>query len=43
MHFDNIERVEQFIVDDLNEDGISDLVVVGPKKDIFEVFLSKIE
>jgi hypothetical protein len=41
MYFDNIERVEQFIVDDLNEDGISDLVVVGPKKDAFKVLLSK--
>jgi hypothetical protein len=41
MYFDNIERVEQLIADDLNKDGISDLVVIGPKKDVFKVFLSK--
>lgn len=41
MYFDNIKRVEQFIADDLNEDGISDLVVMGSKKDAFKVFLSK--
>ena len=40
MYFDNIERVEQFIADDLNKDGISDLVIIGPKKDTFKVLLS---
>jgi hypothetical protein len=40
MHF-SIKRVERFITDDLNEDGISDLVVLGRKKDSFKVFLSK--
>lgn len=34
----NIKRVKQFITEDLNNDGISDLIVLGAK---FKVFLSK--
>jgi hypothetical protein len=34
----NIKRVKQFITEDLNNDGISDLIVLGDK---FKVFLSK--
>ncbi|HUS73364.1 MAG TPA: VCBS repeat-containing protein [Sedimentisphaerales bacterium] len=41
MHFNDVKRVEQFIADDLNEDGISDLIVIGSRKDSFKVFLSK--
>jgi hypothetical protein len=41
MHFNNIRSVEQFITDDLNEDGISDLIVTGSRKDAIKVFLSK--
>ena len=40
MHF-SIKRVERFITDDLNEDGISDLIVLDRNKDSFKVFLSK--
>jgi len=40
MHF-NIKHVEQFIPEDLNKDGISDLIVLDSKKDSFKVFLSK--
>jgi hypothetical protein len=41
IHFDGIRSVGQFITDDLNEDGISDLIVVGSKKGSLKVFLSK--
>jgi len=41
IHFNDVRGVEQFIADDLNEDGISDLIVVGSRKDSFKVFLSK--
>jgi hypothetical protein len=41
MYFDSIESVERFVADDLNKDGVSDLVVIGPEKAIFKVFLSK--
>ena len=37
----NIKRVERFITEDLNKDGISDLIVLDSKKDSFKVFLSK--
>jgi hypothetical protein len=37
----NIKHVERFIAEDLNEDGISDLIVLSTKKDSFKVFLSK--
>ena len=37
----NIKRVERFIAEDINADGISDLIVLGSKKDSFNVFLSK--
>jgi len=40
MHF-NIKHVERFIPEDLNEDGISDLIVLSSKKDSFKVFLSR--
>ena len=40
MYFPNVEHVEQFIVDDLNKDGISDLMVRGWKIDSLKVFLS---
>lgn len=40
LHF-NIKHVEQFIPEDLNKDGISDLIVLDSKKDSFKVFLSK--
>jgi len=39
----SIKRVERFITDDLNQDGISDLVVLGHSEDSFKVFLSKRE
>ena len=41
IHFNDIKRVGQFIADDLNEDGISDLIVIGSPTDSFKVFLSK--
>ncbi|MHC4655375.1 MAG: FG-GAP repeat domain-containing protein [Planctomycetota bacterium] len=41
IHFNDIRSVEQFIADDLNEDGISDLIVIGSRKDATKVFLSK--
>ncbi len=41
IHFNDIKRVEQFIADDLNEDGISDLIVMGSRMDAIKVFLSK--
>jgi hypothetical protein len=41
MHFNDIRGVEQFIADDLNEDSISDLIVIGSRKDAIKVFLSK--
>jgi hypothetical protein len=41
IQFNDIKRVGQFIADDLNEDGISDLIVVGSRKDSIKVFLSK--
>ncbi|MHC4478112.1 MAG: FG-GAP repeat domain-containing protein [Planctomycetota bacterium] len=37
----NIKHVEGFITEDLNEDGISDLIVWSSNKDSFKVFLSK--
>lgn len=40
MHF-MIRKLDQFVVDDLNRDGISDLMVLGEKKDSIKVFLSK--
>ena len=40
MHF-NIKEVKRFIAEDLNNDGISDLIVLSSKKDSFKVFLSK--
>ncbi|MHC4309203.1 MAG: FG-GAP repeat domain-containing protein [Planctomycetota bacterium] len=41
IHFNDVRGVEQFIADDLNEDGISDLIVIGSRKDTLMVFLSK--
>jgi hypothetical protein len=41
IQFNNIGQVEQFITKDLNNDDISDLVVLSRKKDSFKVFLSK--
>ena len=41
IQFNNIGQVEQFITKDLNNDGISDLVVLSRKKDTFKIFLSK--
>ncbi len=41
IQFNNIRQVEQFITNDLNKDGISDLVVLDGKKNSFSVFLSK--
>jgi len=41
IQFNDIKRVEQFIADDLNEDGISDLIVIGSRKDSLKVFLSR--
>ncbi|MHC4084307.1 MAG: FG-GAP repeat domain-containing protein [Planctomycetota bacterium] len=41
IHFKDIRSVEEFIADDLNEDGISDLIVIGSRKDAIKVFLSK--
>jgi len=41
IQFNDIRGVEEFITDDLNEDGISDLIVVGSRKDAIKVFLSK--
>ena len=41
MQFNDVRSVEQFIADDLNEDGISDLIVIGSRKDAIKVFLSK--
>jgi hypothetical protein len=40
MHF-NIKEVKRFITEDLNNDGISDLIVLSSEKDSFKVFLSK--
>jgi len=41
MLFNDIRGVEKFITGDLNEDGISDLIVTGSRKDAIKVFLSK--
>lgn len=41
IYFNDVRSVEQFIADDLNEDGISDLIVIGSRKDSIKVFLSK--
>jgi hypothetical protein len=41
IHFNDIKRIEKFIADDLNEDGVSDLIVIGSPTDSFKVFLSK--
>jgi hypothetical protein len=41
IQFNDIKRVEKFITDDLNEDGISDLIVTGSRKDVIKVFLSR--
>jgi hypothetical protein len=41
MQFNDVRGVEQFIADDINEDGISDLIVIGSRKDAIKVFLSK--
>ena len=41
IHFNDIRSVEKFVTDDLNEDGISDLIVIGSRKDTIKVFLSK--
>lgn len=41
IHFNGVRGVGQFIADDLNEDGISDLIVIGSRKDSLKVFLSK--
>jgi hypothetical protein len=41
IHFNDIRSVEHFIADDLNEDGISDLIVKGSRKDALKVFLSR--
>jgi hypothetical protein len=41
IRFNNISQVKQFIINDLNKDGVSDLVVLSQKKDSFKVFLSK--
>jgi hypothetical protein len=41
MQFGNTKHIERFITPDLNKDGVSDLVVLSPKKDSFRVFLSK--
>jgi len=40
MHF-KIKQVKSFITEDLNNDGISDLMVFSAKNDSFKVFLSK--
>jgi len=41
LHFSDIRRVEQFITEDLNKDDISDLIVIGSRKDTLMVFLSE--
>lgn len=41
IQFNDIKQVERFITVDLNNDGISDLVVLSNKTDLFKVFLSK--
>ncbi len=41
IQFNDIKRVEQFIADDLNEDGISDLIVTGSRNGVIKVFLSR--
>jgi hypothetical protein len=41
IQFNDIKRVEQFIADDLNKDGISDLIVTGSRRDAIKVFLSR--
>jgi hypothetical protein len=41
MHFNDIRGSEEFIANDLNKDSISDLIVVGSRKDSIKVFLSK--
>jgi len=41
MRFRKIKSVERFVIEDLNNDRISDLVVVGSKKDMLRVFLSE--
>jgi len=41
IYFNDIRSVEEFITNDLNKDGISDLIVIGSRKDAIKVFLSK--
>lgn len=41
MHFNDIKGVEEFITNDLNKDNISDLIVMGSRKNAIKVFLSK--
>ncbi len=41
IQFNDIKGAEEFIANDLNEDGISDLIVIGSRKDAIKVFLSK--
>lgn len=41
MYFNNIRSVEKFISGDLNKDRISDLIVIGSRKDAIKVFISK--
>jgi len=41
IQFNDIRGVEVFIANDLNEDGISDLIVKGSRKDAIKVFLSR--
>ena len=41
IQFNDIKRVGQFVADDLNEDGISDLIVIGSRREAIKVFLSR--
>ena len=41
MRFNDIKGVENFVTRDLNKDRISDLIVIGSRKDAIKVFLSK--
>jgi hypothetical protein len=41
IQFTDIRGVEGFIADDLNKDSISDLIVIGSRKDAIKVFLSR--